>query len=348
MGSSNENSFYGPALNPVGENLVPGGSSGGSAAAVSAGIVPIALGSDTGGSVRQPAAFCGILGLKPTYGTVSRYGLVAFASSMDQIGPFARNSQDLALAYSVICGRDENDSTSAEQSYLQNLRLLEADREFKIGLPKEYYSEELDSDISRMIDRAVERLGRDGHNFVEVSLPHSPLAIAAYYVIADAEASSNLARFDGIRFGLRERDDELTAMYCRTRNRGFGREVKRRIILGTYVLSAGYYEAYYNKASQVRELICRDFEDVFDDVDLLLTPTTPAAAFKLGEKINDPLAMYLSDIFTVPANLAGIPAISIPFGVTGDNRPIGLQFMAPAFKEFSLFQIAGRFEHLMS
>jgi aspartyl-tRNA(Asn)/glutamyl-tRNA(Gln) amidotransferase subunit A len=346
MGSSNENSHFGPVKNPTGDKLVPGGSSGGSAAAVAAGIVPIAFGSDTGGSIRQPAAFCGVYGLKPTYGAVSRYGLVAFASSMDQIGPFARNARDLALAFGAICGKDERDTTSVDFSHPDFTRFIEADRKFRIGLPEEFFQEGLDSEIATKIEDTAALLKKAGHKVVNVSLPHTPLAIATYYVVANAEASSNLARYDGVRFGLRETDDILAVMYSKTRSAGFGTEVKRRIMLGTYVLSTGYYEAYYHKAQQVRELIKADFEKVFEECDLLLAPTTPTPPFKLGEKIDDPLAMYLSDIYTAPANLAGIPALSVPIGTTADGRPVGAQFMAPAFDELSLFQIARSLERM--
>jgi aspartyl-tRNA(Asn)/glutamyl-tRNA(Gln) amidotransferase subunit A len=346
MGSSNENSYYGAVHNPVGDNLVPGGSSGGSAAAVAAGIVPIAFGSETGGSVRQPASFCGVYGLKPSYGAISRYGLVAFASSMDQIGPLARNPYDLALAFGVVCGRDENDSTSVAFNHPDYLKEMVVDRKFKFGIPREYFKEGLDREVGGCIDNAIKQLERSGHRMIDISLPHSPLAIAVYYIIADAEASSNLARYDGVRYGLRQKDEELIEMYKRTRQIGFGTEVKRRIILGTYVLSAGYYDAYYLKAQQVRELIRKDFETAFDKVDLLLTPTSPTPAFNLGEKVSDPLAMYLSDIFTAPANLAGIPALSVPCGTVGDGRPAGMQFIARAFDELSLFQAAARWEKI--
>ncbi|UCD94647.1 MAG: Asp-tRNA(Asn)/Glu-tRNA(Gln) amidotransferase subunit GatA [Candidatus Zixiibacteriota bacterium] len=344
MGSSSENSYFGPVKNPIGGQLVPGGSSGGSAGAVAAGIVPVAFGSDTGGSIRQPAAFCGVYGLKPTYGAVSRYGLVAFASSMDQIGPFARNARDVALAYSAVCGKDDCDTTSKDFDQPDFDGLLDTDRKFRIGLPKEYFQEGLDSEVAAKVENAADVLRKAGHEILNISLPRTPLAIATYYIIANAEASSNLARYDGVKFGLREADDILAVMYSKTRSAGFGTEVKRRIMLGTYVLSAGYYEAYYHKAQQVRELIKDDFANAFKIVDLLLAPTTPTPPFKIGEKIDDPLAMYLSDIFTVPANLAGIPALSIPIGTTSDGRPVGGQFMAPAFGELSLFQIAGWFE----
>ncbi len=269
MGSSNENSYYGPVKNPIGENLVPGGSSGGSAAAVASEIVPIAFGSETGGSVRQPAAFCGVYGLKPTYGGISRYGLVAFASSMDQIGPLARNIDDLARAYTVVCDRDENDSTSVAFDHPDYSRIIKSERKFTFGIPREYFVEGLEPEIENSIRRAISLLEKNGHRIIDVSLPHSPEAIAIYYIIADAEASSNLARFDGVRFGLREEDSELIKMYCKTRSAGFGKEVKRRIILGTYVLSTGYYDAYYYKAQQVRELLRLDFDKAFEYVDVL-------------------------------------------------------------------------------
>jgi aspartyl-tRNA(Asn)/glutamyl-tRNA(Gln) amidotransferase subunit A len=344
MGSSNENSYFGPVLNPRGEGLAPGGSSGGSAVAVAAGIVPIAFGSETGGSVRQPAAFCGVYGLKPSYGAVSRYGLVAFASSMDQIGPLARNIRDLALAFSVVRGRDELDSTSVNIECPQFSEMLDPNRKFRIGVPKEFFGKGLDRQVELKIRTAIEIFENDGCQIVDISLPLCPAAVAIYYIIADAEASSNLARFDGVKYGLRIADADLFKMYCKTRQAGFGAEVKRRIILGTYVLSAGYYDAYYLKAQKVRELLRRDFEKAFAQVDLILTPTTPTAAFKIGEKIDDPLAMYLSDIYTAPANLAGIPAISMPCGNTSDGRPVGVQLMAPMFDELSLFQAGAKFE----
>ncbi|MEW5925672.1 MAG: Asp-tRNA(Asn)/Glu-tRNA(Gln) amidotransferase subunit GatA [Candidatus Zixiibacteriota bacterium] len=339
MGSSNETSYLGPVKNPYGDEYVPGGSSGGSAAAVAAGMAPIALGSDTGGSVRQPAAFCGVYGLKPTYGAVSRYGLVAFASSMDQIGPMARKIDDLARLFSVISGHDENDSTSMEFDYSNIMSELDTDRKFVIGLPRVFFMKDLDSEIADIFEKAVAMLSQAGHRIVEIDLPHIDLAIATYYVIANAEASSNLARYDGVRYGLRVPDDDLIEIMCRTRSSGFGREVIRRIMLGTYVLSAGCCEVYYNRATQIRNLIKSDFADAFKEIDLILIPTTPTAAFKIGEKIDNPLEMYLSDIFTVPANLAGIPAISIPFGKVKDGRPAGIQFMARAFDEISLFRI---------
>ncbi|MBD3403866.1 Asp-tRNA(Asn)/Glu-tRNA(Gln) amidotransferase subunit GatA [candidate division GN15 bacterium] len=341
MGSSNENSYFGPVKNPVDRSRAPGGSSGGSAAVVAQGIVPLSLGSETGGSVRQPAAFCGLFGLKPTYGAVSRFGLTAFASSTDQISPFARSAEDLALLYRVVAGWDENDSTSVAYDHPDYASVLELDRKLKIGLPKEYFAEGIDADVAATIDRARQALESAGHTISDVSLPLTNKAIPTYYVIASAEASANLARFDGVRYGLRESNDRsLEAMYSDTRESGFGPEVKRRIMLGTYALSSGYYDAYYNKASQVRELMRQEFEQSFKSVDLLLSPTSPTPAFKLGEKIDDPLAMYLSDVYTAPASLAGVPAISIPYGESSDGLPIGVQCIAASFGESLLFQIA--------
>jgi aspartyl-tRNA(Asn)/glutamyl-tRNA(Gln) amidotransferase subunit A len=347
MGSSNETSYYGPAKSPVGDDLVPGGSSGGSAAAVAAGIVPIALGSDTGGSIRQPAAFCGIYGLKPTYGAVSRYGLVAYGSSLDQIGLFARNVKDLALAYKVVAGHDPSDSTSVPYEHPEYSELLEPEKSFKIGVPKEFFTEGLDPEIDAGVKQAIRDLQEIGHIFIDISLPLTDKAIATYYTIVTAEASSNLARYDGVRYGLRESGDkDLATMYTDTRTAGFGPEVKRRIMLGTFVLSSGYYDQYYAKASRVRELFRRDFDKAFSQVDLIISPTTPTPAFKFGDKLDDPLTMYLSDIYTVLANLVGIPAISVPHGKTSDGRPVGIQFMAPHFGELSLFEIAFALEGL--
>jgi len=348
MGSSNENSHYGPVKNPLRHDLVPGGSSGGSAAAVAQGIVPVALGSDTGGSVRQPASFCGVFGLKPTYGAVSRYGLIAFGSSLDQVGPLAGNTEDLALAYKVACGYDLHDSTSVNLEHPDYPELLRTEKTFKIGVPREYYNEGLEPEIGECVKKAVHELRERGHTFVDISLPLTDKTIAVYYIIAPAEASSNLARYDGVRYGLREGGEKtLSEMYSDTRSVGFGAEVKRRIMLGTHVLSSGYYDAYYLKASKIRELIRRDFEKAFEVVDLIITPTTPTPAFKLGEKIDDPLAMYLSDVYTVSANLARIPAISVPYGKVSDGRPVGVQFMAPHFGELSLLQIAYTLEGLI-
>ncbi len=350
MGSSNENSAFGPVKNPVRDDLVPGGSSGGSAAVVAAGIVPIAYGSDTGGSVRQPAALCGVVGLKPTYGAVSRYGLIAFASSTDQIGPLARNVADCALAYEAIAGFDPNDSTSAEFDHPPYSKSIEklSTKKPRIGIPLEYVSEGIDDEVRTMIDKTIEKVDAAGYEIEKISLPHTEYAVSAYYMIANAEASANLARYDGVRYGRSAgREQGLDTMYSETRSEGFGTEVKRRIMLGTFALSAGYYENYYRKAQKVRELIKIDFDKAFDSVDLILAPTSPTAAFGVGEKSGDPLQMYLSDILTVPANLAGIPAMSIPCDRTADGRPIGLQIMAPAFGEKKLLTVAGQIEQMI-
>ena len=344
MGSSNETSYFGPVKNPVDAGLTPGGSSGGSAAAVARSIVPIALGSETGGSVRQPASFCGIIGLKPSYGAVSRYGLVAFVSSADQIGPFARHAEDLELVYRVIAGRDPLDSTSVAVE-----RSGPAGRggKYRIGVPEEYFLSELDPEVNGAVLKTVSRLEAEGHEAVKISLPLTEKATPVYYIISGAEASSNLARFDGVRFGLRRGGDAgLDEMYAATRAAGFGTEVKRRIIMGTHVLSAGYYDEYYIKAAKVRELIRREFETAFESVDLIIAPTAPTPPFRLGEKLDDPMLMYLSDIYTTPANLAGIPAVSVPAGVSSDGRPIGVQFIAPYLAENRLFGVASILEGL--
>ena len=346
MGSSTENSAYGPARNPVDIRRVPGGSSGGSAAAVAAGIVPIALGSETGGSVRQPAAFCGVVGVKPTYGRVSRFGLVAFASSLDQIGPLARNVDDAALATEIIAGVDPKDSTSSSQkvpSYRdQYLSLASSPAPLDgmtIGVPEEYFPEMLDPGIRTLCERSIDTLKSLGARVIDVKMPHTSLAIPVYYIIAPAEASSNLARFDGVRYGARAESASLRDMYAETRSQGFGPEVTRRILLGTYVLSAGYYDAYYKKAQAVRALIRRDFSDVFGrGIDALFTPTTPTTAFAIGA-VTDPYAMYLSDIFTVTSNLAGVPALSLPIGRVG-GLPVGGQIIASHFDEAIMFRVA--------
>ncbi len=341
MGSSNEYSAYGPARNPHDPARVPGGSSGGSAAAVAAGIAPIALGSETGGSVRQPAAFCGIVGIKPTYGRVSRYGLVAFASSLDQVGVFGRTVDDAALALGAIAGRDPLDSTSAEAPVpdYSEARTRSLDG-VVIGRPREYFPDSLDPRIRSLCDRALDAFRSLGATVRDVSLPRTDLAIPAYYIIAPAEASSNLARFDGVRYGLRVTGDGLRGMYAATRSQGFGPEVTRRILLGTYVLSAGYYDAYYKKAQQVRTLIAEDFRSAFTSgIDLLFTPTTPTPAFPIGEKSADPYEMYLSDIFTVTANLTGVPAMSVPVGRI-DGLPVGGQLIAPHFREADMLVAA--------
>ena len=340
MGSSTENSAFGPTRNPVDPTRVPGGSSGGSAAAVAAGIVRIALGSETGGSVRQPASFCGVVGVKPTYGRVSRFGLVAFASSLDQIGVFGRTVDDAALGLQVIAGHDSNDSTSVDvpvPDYPAAVR--ESMKGLVVGRPKEYFTDALDRRVRERCDEAVERLRKLGAEVRDVSLPHTSLAIPVYYIVAPAEASSNLARFDGVRYGLRLKGDGLKGMYEATRSGGFGPEVTRRILLGTYVLSAGYYDAYYRKAMAIRALIRQDFSRVFaDGVHVLITPTAPTPAFPLGA-ISDPYEMYLSDIFTATANLAGIPGMSVPAGDV-DGLPVGVQLLANHFDEYRMFAVA--------
>jgi aspartyl-tRNA(Asn)/glutamyl-tRNA(Gln) amidotransferase subunit A len=347
MGSSTENSAFGPTRNPLAPDRVPGGSSGGSAAAVAAGIVRIALGSETGGSVRQPAAFCGIVGVKPTYGRVSRFGLVAFASSLDQIGVFGRTVDDAALGLQTIAGADPLDSTSVDRPVPDYRAAARGGMTgIVVGRPKEYFPDDLDPRIRERCDRALDELQRLGAEIREVSLPHSNLAIEVYYIIAPAEASSNLARFDGVRYGLRIEGDGLRGMYEATRSRGFGPEVTRRIILGTYVLSAGYYDSYYRKAQQVRALIARDFTRVFDSgVHLLFTPTTPTPAFPLGSK-SDPYEMYLSDVFTATANLAGVPAMSVPIGRV-DGLPVGGQLIANHFDERQMFVAAFALERVL-
>lgn len=345
MGSSNENSYYGPVKNPWHTAYVPGGSSGGSAAAVAAGLAPFATGTDTGGSIRQPAALCGITGLKPTYGRVSRYGMIAFASSLDQGGPFARTAEDIALIMNSMAGFDTRDSTSVNTpvpDYTKNL--LDSLEGKRIGLPKEYFSEGLNPTILALIDDARKVYEKLGATFHEISLPHTPLSGAVYYVLAPAECSSNLARFDGVRFGYRCQDPvNLDDLYKRSRSEGFGNEVKRRIMIGTYVLSAGYFDAFYLKAQQVRRLIRDDFTEAFKKVDLILSPTTPAPAFKFGEKTKDPVSMYLSDAYTIAVNLAGLPAISLPVGFI-DSLPIGMQLIGNLFSEPQLLNAAHQFQ----
>jgi len=346
MGSSNENSAFGPVKNPWDTTRVPGGSSGGSAAAVAAGIVPVALGSDTGGSVRQPAALCGVIGLKPTYGRVSRYGLVAFGSSLDQIGVFARNAADAATVLETIAGRDPHDATSTDvpvPSYIgETERNIEG---LRLGVSRALLGEGVDEEVRAAIETAIETYKDLGAQIVDIDLPHAKYAIAVYYIIATAEASSNLARFDGVRYGFRaEEAPALRDMYRKTRDEGFGAEVKRRIMLGTYVLSAGYYDAYYLKAQKVRMLLRQDFANAFQKCDAVLTPTTPTPAFKFGEKVDDPLAMYLNDIYTVTANLAGIPGISVPCGLSSDELPIGLQLLGPYWSEARLLRLAHAYQ----
>jgi aspartyl-tRNA(Asn)/glutamyl-tRNA(Gln) amidotransferase subunit A len=344
MGSSNENSYFGKVLNPIDETRVSGGSSGGSAVAVAADLCDISLGTDTGGSIRQPAAFCGIFGLKPTYGRVSRYGLTAFASSFDTIGPFSKNVYDIALILKVISGKDELDSTLVTEPIRDYVESLNQKRKFKIGLPKEYFADGLDEEIKKSIQNEIEKLKDEGHQVEEVSLPMTEYTIATYYILTTAEASSNLARYDGARFGYRtDNYSNLEEMYVNSRTEGFGSEVKRRIMLGTYVLSSGYYDAYYRKAQKVRRLIKEDFDKVFQQVDLLITPTTPTTAFKIGEKSDNPLEMYLSDIYTTSANLAGIPGINIPIAKSKDGLPIGMQVLAKQFDEEKLISFANRY-----
>jgi aspartyl-tRNA(Asn)/glutamyl-tRNA(Gln) amidotransferase subunit A len=348
MGSSTEHSAYGRAVHPLDKTRVPGGSSGGSAALVAAGAVPAALGSETGGSVRQPASFCGVVGIKPTYGRVSRYGLVAFGSSLDQIGALGRSVHDAARVLSVISGRDPKDATCEDRDPLRLPTVPESLQGFVIGLPREYFPPDLDPAVRRACDRAVRLMKDQGAAIREVSLPHTQYAVPTYYVIAPAEASSNLARFDGVRFGPRAEDaSDVRALYRRTRGEGFGPEVRRRILVGTYVLSAGYYDAYYRRAQQMRALIVQDFRNAFDrGVDLLFTPTTPTPAFKAGEKLADPVSMYLSDIFTVTANLAGLPAISLPVGRV-KGLPVGGQFIGQAFLEDEMLEAAYALERVV-
>ena len=347
MGSSNETSFYGVVKNPWDLNRVPGGSSGGSASAIAARLTPVATGTDTGGSIRQPASLCGITGLKPTYGRVSRYGMIAFASSLDQGGPMARTAEDTAMILNVMAGFDERDSTSASEPIEDyTAKLNDSIRGLKIGLPEEYFDERLDSTVSELVHTGVKELEKLGAKIKEINLPNSNLSIPVYYVVAPAECSSNLARYDGVRFGYRCEDPkDLADLYCRSRGEGFGREVKRRIMIGTYVLSAGYYDAYYLKAQQIRRLIRDDFQKALTEVDVIIGPTAPGPAFKINELMNDPISMYLSDIYTVSVNLAGLPAISIPAGFMG-NLPIGMQIIGNCFSESRLLNIAHRFQQV--
>ncbi len=353
MGSSNETSAYGPVKNPLDESRVPGGSSGGSAAAVAGRLGPAALGSDTGGSIRQPAAFCGIVGVKPTYGRVSRFGLIAFASSLDQIGPMTRDVRSAARLLEIMAGDDERDSTTTDHVVGKyEVACDQPLRGLRFGLPEEYLSEGLDPDVKERILSMVERLKQAGNEVVPIAMPHTHYGVATYYVLATAEASSNLARFDGIRFGLRAEDQgaDLAQLYSQSRAQGFGDEVKRRILLGTYVLSAGYYEAYYGKAQKVRTLISRDFAQAFAQVDAILSPTSPTPAFKAGARSDDPLAMYMADVYTLPASLAGVPAISLPCGTVdrdGVKLPVGLQIMCPALAEERMFRAAAGVERLV-
>jgi aspartyl-tRNA(Asn)/glutamyl-tRNA(Gln) amidotransferase subunit A len=346
MGSSNENSAFGPVKNPWDTLRVPGGSSGGSAAAVAAGIVPVALGSDTGGSVRQPASLCGVVGLKPTYGRNSRYGLVAFASSLDQVGIFARNASDVARVLAVIAGRDSHDATTADVAVPDYAAQLSSNiKGARIGFPKSLFGEGLDTEVRESVKAAVAVYRELGAEIVDVELPNAEYSIAVYYIIATAEASSNLARFDGVRYGFRAEDaPELRQMYRKTREEGFGPEVKRRIMLGTYVLSAGYYDAYYRKAQQVRSLIKDDFRKAFESCDAIITPTSPTPAFLIGEKVDNPLSMYLNDIYTVTANLAGIPGLNIPCGLSSNRLPIGFQLLGAYWSEPTLLKLGHAYE----
>lgn len=341
FGSSCETSAFGPVRNPWDLERVPGGSSGGSAAAVAAGLVPAALGSDTGGSIRQPAAFCGVVGLKPTYGRVSRYGLIAFGSSFDQIGPITKNVEDAALLMKFLAGHDARDSTSAPEEVPDYTKSLRRDvKGLRIGLPEEYFGAGLDPEVEKSVREAADVYRRLGAEIKTIKLPHTPYAVAVYYIVAVAEASSNLGRFDGVRFGSRIAANSLKEMYEKTREEGFGAEAKRRILLGTFVLSAGYYDAYYRQGQKVRTLIRQDFQKAWESVDVLLSPTAPTPAFKIGEKLSDPLAMYLSDIMTIPANLAGVPALSLPCGFTRSGLPLGLQLMGRPFDEETLIRAA--------
>ncbi|MBW6486381.1 MAG: Asp-tRNA(Asn)/Glu-tRNA(Gln) amidotransferase subunit GatA [Syntrophobacterales bacterium] len=346
MGSSTETSYYGTSRNPWDLSRIPGGSSGGSAAAVAADECIAAIGSDTGGSIRQPAALCGIVGMKPTYGRVSRYGLIAFASSLDQIGPFTKDVEDCALMMNVLAGYDNRDSTSADQEVPDYRQFLgKGIAGWKVGIPKEYFVGGLDPEVEKAVRGAIKTIEEAGAQCVEISLPHTEYCLAVYYIVAPAEASSNLARYDGVKYGFRfPQGRDLLDTYKKTRSAGFGNEVKRRIMIGTYALSSGYYDAYYKKASQVRSLIKRDFDLAFQTCDALLTPTTPTPAFRIGEKTDDPMQMYLSDLFTISTNLAGIPGISVPCGYSASSLPIGVQFLAGHFQEGRLLQIASAYE----
>ena len=341
MGSSNETSFFGNVQNPIGENLVPGGSSGGSSAALAANLTPVTIGTDTGGSIRQPASFTGTVGLKPTYGSCSRFGIVAFASSLDQAGPMTKNVKDCATLLEVISTFDKKDSTSID--FKRNNYSSELTKNIKgkkIGIPKEYRVDGMPLEIESLWSKGIEYIKDCGAEIIDISLPHTKYALPTYYIVAPAEASSNLARYDGVKYGFRSLGENLIDMYEKTRSEGFGEEVKRRIMIGTYVLSSGYYDAYYLKAQKVRQLIKKDFDDVYKKVDAILTPSTPSSAFKIAEKTNDPVSMYLNDIFTVPVNLAGLPGISLPAGVDKNGYPLGLQIIGKPFDEQSILNIA--------
>ena len=349
MGSSNETSYFGNVQNPVSENLVPGGSSGGSSSALAAKLTPATIGTDTGGSIRQPASFTGTVGLKPTYGSCSRYGIVAFASSLDQAGPMTHDVKDCSLMFEIMSTYDIKDSTSVEfkrENYLNNLN--ENIKGKKIGIPKEYRVDGMPKEIDELWEKGIKIIKENGGEIVEISLPNTNYALPTYYIVAPAEASSNLARYDGVKYGFRSKGENLIDMYEKTRSEGFGDEVKRRIMIGTYVLSSGYYDAYYLKAQKVRRLIKNDFDEAYKKVDAILTPSTPSSAFKIGEKLNDPVSMYLNDIFTVPINLAGLPAISIPAGHDKKGYPLGLQVIGKAFDEQSILNIAFALEKNIS
>ncbi len=340
MGASTENSAFFPTKNPHDLERVPGGTSGGSAAAVAAGFCPCALGSDTGGSIRQPASFCGVVGLKPTYGSVSRYGLVAYGSSFDQVGPIARNVKDAETIFEEISGQDDNDATSVARPPSESSKDI---RKVRIGVPKEYFQEGLDSEVKEIVEDKIKEFENLGAKVEKINLPHTKYAVPAYYLIVDSEASTNLARYDGIKYGLSKKGETLKEVYSKTRGEGFGSEVKRRIMLGAYALSAGYYEAYYLKAQKTRTLIAQDFYKAFDKVDVIMAPVAPTPPFKLGEKITDPLAMYLCDVYTAPVSLVGLPALSLPAGVSG-NLPVGLQIIGKPFEEKTIFNIAKQAE----
>ena len=349
MGSSNETSYFGNVQNPVSENLVPGGSSGGSSSALAAKLTPATIGTDTGGSIRQPASFTGTVGLKPTYGSCSRYGIVAFASSLDQAGPMTHDVKDCSLMFEIMSTYDTKDSTSVDfkrENYLTNLN--ENIKGKKIGIPKEYRVDGMPKEIDELWEKGIKIIKENGGKIVEISLPNTNYALPTYYIVAPAEASSNLARYDGVKYGFRSKGENLIDMYEKTRSEGFGDEVKRRIMIGTYVLSSGYYDAYYLKAQKVRRLIKNDFDEAYKKVDAILTPSTPSSAFKIGEKLNDPVSMYLNDIFTVPINLAGLPAISIPAGHDKKGYPLGLQVIGKAFDEQSILNIAFALEKNIS
>ena len=349
MGSSNETSFFGNVQNPISENLVPGGSSGGSSSALAANLTPVTIGTDTGGSIRQPASFTGTVGLKPTYGSCSRYGIVAFASSLDQAGPMSTNVKDAALLLEVISSFDKKDSTSIDfKRNKYSSELTNNIKGLKIGIPNEYRVEGMPSEIEDLWKKGIDYAKECGAEIIDISLPHTKYALPTYYIVAPAEASSNLARYDGVKYGFRSEGENLIDMYEKTRSEGFGEEVKRRILIGTYVLSSGYYDAYYLKAQKVRQLIKKDFDDAYKKVDAILTPSTPSSAFKIGEKTNDPVSMYLNDIFTVPVNLAGLPGISIPAGLDKKGFPLGLQIIGKPFDEQSILNIAYSMEEKIS